>query len=139
MDAPYVPEWELFAYVCSSEYPAEELIEYATDLPSSRNVLLVLRHDNDIENRIGSAYLSMMVRFKDHINKYKKRSMEMLMFLYSDHEIGRKADAVRLDNNKFILFSDSKILFDRFADAKKVKKLKKIKVVPGFESEYLIR
>ena len=44
-----------------------------------------------------------------------------------------------LDNNKFILFSDNKILFDRFADAKKVKKLKKIKVVPGFESEHLIR
>ena len=81
----------------------------------------------------------MMVRFNDHINKYKKRSMEMLMFLYSDHEIGRNAKAVKLDNKRFILFSDSKILFDRFADAKKVKKLKKIKVVPGFESEYLIR
>ena len=139
MDAPYVPKWELFACVCSSEYPAEELIEYATDLPSGRNVLLVLRQDKDIENRIGSAYLSMMVRFNDHINKYKKRSMEMLMFLYSDHEIGRNARAVKLDNNKFILFSDSKILFDRFADAKKVKKLRKIKVVPGFESNDLIR
>lgn len=139
MNAPYVPKWELFACVCSSEYPAEELIDYATDLPSSRNVLLVLRHDKDIEKRIGSAYLSMMVRFNDHINKYKKRSMEMLMFLYSDHEIGRNSSAVKLDNNKFILFSDSKILFDRFVDAKKVKKLRKIKVVPGFESEYLIR
>jgi len=135
MNTPYVPKWELFAYICSSEYAAEELVNYATELPSGRNVLLVLKYDKDIENRIGSAYLNMMVRFNDNINKYKKRSMEMLMFLYSDHEIGKNAKAMKLDNNRFILFSDSKNLFDRFADAKKVKKLQKIKIVPGFESE----
>ncbi len=134
MNAPYVPKWELFAYICSSEYAAQELVDYATDLPSGRKVLLVLRNDGDIENGIGSAYLNMMVRFNDHINKYKKRSMEMLMFLYADHEIGRNAKAVKLDNKRFILFSDSKRLFDRFADAKKVKKLQRIKIVPGFES-----
>ena len=139
MNVPYVPKWELFAYICSSEYAAEELIDYATNLHSGRNVLLVIRYDKDIEDKIGSAYLNMMIRFHDHINKYNKRGMEMLMFLYSDHEIGRNAKAVKLDNKRFVLFSDSKRLFDRFADAKKVRKLQRIKIVPGFESEYLIR
>ncbi len=134
MNAPYVPKWDLFAYVCSSECKSEELVDYATGLPIGRNVLLVLRYDKDTIDRIGSAYLNMMVRFNDNINKYKKRSMEMLMFLYSDHEIGRNAKAVKLDSSKFILFSDSKVLLNRFVDAKKVKKLQRIRIVPGFES-----
>lgn len=139
MKVPYVPKWDLFAYVCSSDSGADDLVDYATSLPSSKNVLLVLRYDKGIEREIGSAYLNMMVRFNDRINKYKKRSLEMLMLLYTDREIESNAKAVKLDNRRFILFSDSKRLFERFAHANKVKKLRIVKIVPDFELEHLVR
>ena len=133
---PYVPKWDLFAYVCSSEASADELIGAATAMPNSNGVLLVLRHDIKIAKRIGSAYLNMMVRFNDRMNKYKKRNMEMMMFLYADPEIGRNANAIKLDNKKFILFSDSKTMLNGFAKANRIRKLQAVKVIPEFESDY---
>jgi hypothetical protein len=132
MEAPYVPKWELFAYVCSSGEAPESIIERATDAKSGKNVLLVLKHEGNIGRRIGSAYLGMMVRFNDKLNRYDKRSLEMLMLLYSDKEIGRKAHGFKIDNSRFILFSDSRKLFDGFVKKNGIRKISKLDICPDF-------
>ncbi len=132
MKQPYVPVWNVHAYVCFSDNDSKTLLEAAAAASKSSNIVLVLKYDKEIGKKLGSAYLNAMLRFNDKINKYRKKSLEMLMFIYSDKEIGRNAGSIIIDRKEFVLFSDSKDALDAFAKKNQIKKLKEIKVLPGF-------
>ena len=118
-----------FATICKSSKQIGELVKEAKSISGKKAFVLLLDENTDPE-RLLASYFNAMVKEQGNIAKAQSPCIEMLLFVCGTSNIKeaiKRCGAKK--SERFLVFSTSKSLFDKFVKNAKASIVKQVRLV----------
>ncbi len=115
-----------YAAIVESDIPIGKVVEAAKELSHGCEAIVALRPSEGIEARLVPAYLNACIRCSESAMHSGSLSIEMLLFIAADMNIGSAIKKAAADASRFIILASSKSLAERLIETCKLRKEKDI-------------
>lgn len=116
------------AIVVESDSGPDSAIEAAKKIAKKGEALVAVRQNEQIEKRLLPAYINSYVRFMEGSMHSNSISLEMLLFVAGNMNIGNAVGAVAADDKRFIIFSSSRRLADSVIKKSGLKRIRELRL-----------